>query len=91
MTYILRTINGDEYRIDEKTRASLAKMLVSPREERPAFVELRSIGAIIATASITSVVKEAYDRTKERAPTLEEDAAEFQRRWEERKSGRGEA
>lgn len=80
MTYLIRTINGDEYRIDDKARNVIAKMLTARKEDRPAFVEIGSIGAIIATASITCVVRERQQ--PERLPTPEEELAEFNREWD---------
>ena len=84
MTYLVRTINGDTYPIDDRTRAGVARVLLAPREDRPAFIEFKAIGAIIATASITSVTKETASRTKERLPTIDEDEAMFNQQWDER-------
>lgn len=82
MTHIIKTINGEEYRIDEKARNVIAKMLTSRKEDRPAFVEIASIGAIIATASITCVVRDTARQTSGRLPTPEEELAEFNREWD---------
>ncbi len=57
MIFLLKCINGDEYEISERTRDAIARLITGTRDERPAFVEIEAIGALIATASITSIVK----------------------------------
>ena len=81
MIFLLKCINGDEYEISERTRDAIARLITGTRDERPAFVEIESIGALIATASITSIVK----HRPEDKPLLsrEEVVAEFLARSKE--------
>jgi len=77
MTYLIKTINGDQYQVDQKTRDAISKALLV--KERPAFIEIKSQGAIIATSSITSIIIHKQDVV--RLPTPEEELAEFNRTW----------
>lgn len=79
MTYLIKTINGEEYVVTPKERDAMVKILTKPKEERTAFVEIKSQGAIIATASITSIT--VYKKDYPRCPSQEEQLAEFNERW----------
>lgn len=56
MIHLLKTVGGAEYEISQQTRDAIAGLLLSGKDERPAFIEIESTGAIIATSSITSIV-----------------------------------
>ena len=79
MIHLLKTMNGDEYEISQKTRDIIAKVLISDKSERPEYIEIESAGAIIKTASITSIVR--FKHEPERLPTREEEIEEFNKRW----------
>ena len=80
MIHLIKTMNGGEYEVSQKERDALATLITGKKDDRPAFIELRSSGAIIATASIQAIVK--HRREPERLPTTEEEMAEFNREWE---------
>jgi hypothetical protein len=79
MMYLIKTIGGEEYEINEVTRNNLAALLTAKKEERPAFVELSGSKSIISTSSITSIVP--FREEPKRLPTPEEEERAFQERW----------
>jgi len=83
MIYLIKTINGDQYEVDKKTRDTISKALLV--KERPAFIEIRSLGAIIATASITSITIHKKDQAK--IPTEAEELDEFNEQWQQEHGG----
>jgi hypothetical protein len=58
MNYIITTIGGREYGVTQNERDKLAKALLLKKDERPAFIQISSAGAIIATSSITAITED---------------------------------
>lgn len=79
MIYTLRTINGETYDIDSKTKQALEKIILTEKRERPAFIRLAACDSIIATSSIVSI--RPVGKKPERLPTPEEELEEFNRTW----------
>ena len=80
MIYLIKTINGDQYGINQAVRDGIAKLLLQPKKDRPDFVELKTCGAIIATASITAITE--YRKDPERLPSQAGELAAFNAEWE---------
>ena len=59
MKHLLRTMNGQQYEITDEQREKLATILLSKKADRPSFIEIGELGAIIAVSSISSIEKKA--------------------------------
>lgn len=80
MIYLLKLKNGDEHEIGQKTRDSISNALLAGRDERPEFIEIESVGAIISTSLIATIIP--YRKEPEPLLTKEQEISAFNERWE---------
>jgi hypothetical protein len=59
MNHVIITKRGDRYVIGESTAKALVSQLLKNGDERPQFVNIKSLNLTVNTDSIASVEKEA--------------------------------
>ena len=80
MIYLMRLKNGEQHEISQAERDPIVARLSGPKDERPEFIEIKSLGLFVSTAMIAGI--ERHKAEPERLPTPKEELAEFNREWD---------
>jgi len=84
MIYLLKTFNGREYKLNQKSRDAIADLLMAGKEKRPDFIEIKSENVIIATSTIATI--ELLKSDPQPLPTPAEELEEFNKQWKQNKA-----